>query len=118
LPRAGAFLFSVHPTSITRSRCRMSEKQKPGPVPERFKVPLPFEDAVKAAPRNGALSKAEEEAEAQRSRVSRGSTLGRRRGMDRDFCFGTLPSSIGDVDQRRNDDSLRRTVMPFPRTAS
>ncbi len=27
----------------------MSEKKKPGPKPEMFKVPLPFEDAVKAA---------------------------------------------------------------------
>ncbi|HEX5245511.1 MAG TPA: hypothetical protein VFW41_00125 [Gaiellaceae bacterium] len=27
----------------------MSEKKKPGPKPEVFKVPLPFEKAVKAA---------------------------------------------------------------------
>jgi hypothetical protein len=26
-----------------------SEKKKPGPEPETFKVPLPFEDAVRAA---------------------------------------------------------------------
>lgn len=25
------------------------ERKKPGPAPETFKVPLPFEDAVKAA---------------------------------------------------------------------
>jgi hypothetical protein len=27
----------------------MSDKKKPGPKPETFKVPLPFEEAVKAA---------------------------------------------------------------------
>ena len=27
----------------------MNEKKKPGPEPELFKVPLPFEEAVKAA---------------------------------------------------------------------
>jgi len=27
----------------------VTEKKKPGPAPEIFKVPLPFEEAVKAA---------------------------------------------------------------------
>ena len=27
----------------------MTEKKKPGPKPETFKVPIPFEEAVKAA---------------------------------------------------------------------
>jgi len=27
----------------------MTDKKRPGPKPEVFKVPLPFEDAVKAA---------------------------------------------------------------------
>ena len=38
----------------------MTEKKKPGPKPEVFKVPLPFEEAIKAALKTPAPQKPEQ----------------------------------------------------------